>query len=78
MSFFYHEFGHALIELMAIPILGQEEDPADTAFALMIDQFFDEDRAQSIIRDATFGFLDEVALLDDSEHAWWDTHGPDL
>jgi hypothetical protein len=78
LSIFYHEFGHALIDLMGLPVLGQEEDAADTASVLMIDQFFDEQSAQSIIYDAAFGFLDEDAARDGDDPAWWDTHGPDL
>lgn len=78
LSIFYHEVGHALIDLMALPVLGQEEDAADTASVLLISQLFDEDSAQSIIRDAAFGFLDEDTARGDEDPAWWDTHGPDL
>jgi hypothetical protein len=31
LSIFHHEFDHALIDLMALPGLGQEENAADTA-----------------------------------------------
>jgi hypothetical protein len=78
LSIFYHEMGHALIDLMALPVLGQEEDAADTASVLMIDMFFDEQSAQGVIRDAAFGFLDEATSLGDKEPAYWSTHGPDL
>ena len=77
LSIFYHELGHALIDIMALPVFGQEEDAADTASALMIDLFFEEDTAQSIVRDAAFGFLDEDAATEGAP-VWWDTHGPDL
>ena len=28
LSVFYHELGHALIDIMALPVFGQEEDAA--------------------------------------------------
>lgn len=76
LAIFYHEFGHALIDVMDLPVLGQEEDAADTASALMIDGLYDEDAAQDIAALAAFGFLDEAAQA--GEPAWWDEHGPDL
>ncbi len=77
LSIFYHEFGHAIIDVMGLPILGQEEDAADTISVLLIDAFNDEASAQSILVDAAYGFLDEDA---DSEEGtpWWDVHGHDL
>ena len=32
----FHEFGHALIDVLGLPIFGQEEDAADVLSALMI------------------------------------------
>jgi len=78
ISIFYHELGHALIDVMALPVFGQEEDAADTASILLIDALFEEDTAQSIARDAAFGFLDEAAATEGEEPLWWDVHGPDL
>lgn len=77
LSIFYHELGHALVDVMQLPVFGQEEDAADTASILLIDAFFDEASASAIARDAAFGFLDE-ADADAEEPAWWDVHGPDL
>ena len=76
LSIFYHELGHALVDVMALPVFGQEEDAADTASILLIDALFDEDAAQGIARDAAFGFLDEADAAD-AEPVWWDGHGPD-
>lgn len=75
LAIFYHELGHAIIDLMQIPIFGQEEDAADVAAVLMIDWFFGENTAQSIAYQSAFGFIaDSVALTDT---AYWDVHGPD-
>lgn len=77
LSIFYHELGHALVDVMQLPVFGQEEDAADTASILLIDAFFEEDSATAIARDAAFGFLDEADAAGD-DPAWWDVHGPDL
>lgn len=77
LSIFYHELGHALIDVMDLPVFGQEEDAADTASVLLIDASFDEDTAVSIARDAALGFAAEAELASD-DVAWWDEHGADL
>ncbi|MGJ8628624.1 MAG: DUF4344 domain-containing metallopeptidase [Sulfitobacter sp.] len=77
ISIFYHELGHAMIDIMALPVFGQEEDAADTASVLLIDALYDDETAKDIARDAAFGFLDEAETSGDTP-AWWDVHGPDL
>lgn len=74
IAVFYHELGHALIDVMRLPIFGQEEDAADVLSILMIDEIFEEDSAAEIARDAAMGFLADT----DSDIAWWDVHGADL
>jgi len=76
LSIFYHELGHALIDILQLPVFGQEEDAADVASVLMLHNFYEEEAAQSLVYDTAFGFLGEAAQVD--EPAWWDTHGPDL
>lgn len=76
LSVFYHELGHALIDIMELPVFGQEEDAADVASILLIDALFEEEAAQAIAYDAAFGFLGEAELTGDNV-AWWDVHGPD-
>lgn len=78
LSIFYHELGHAMIDVMALPVFGQEEDAADTASILLIHAFYEEETAQDIARHAAFGFLDEADSLDGDAPVWWDEHGPDL
>lgn len=77
ISIFYHELGHALIDVMELPVFGQEEDAADTASILLIDATFDTATATDIAYDAALGFAAEAnATGDDIE--WSDVHGADL
>lgn len=71
----YHEFGHALIDILQLPVFGQEEDAADVLSVLLIDAFYEEEAAASIIYDAAFGFLNDAETHD---QVLWDVHGPDL
>jgi len=75
LGIFYHEFGHALIDVLRLPVFGQEEDAADVASILLINAFYEEDAAQDLAYDAAFGFLAEAVVRDDV--AYWDLHGPD-
>lgn len=75
LSIFYHELGHAVIDLMQVPIFGQEEDAADTMAVLLIDALFDEDAAQDIAYDSAFGYINDPDGTE--EVAYWDLHGPD-
>lgn len=77
LSVLYHELGHAIIDLAQLPIFGQEEDAADVASIILINDLFDEDTATSIAYDSAFGFLGE-AQASDQEPVWWDVHGADL
>ncbi len=75
LSIYYHELGHAIIDLMEVPIFGQEEDAADVLSVLLINWLFDEETAVSIAYDAAFGYINDP----DGTHAvhYWDIHGPD-
>lgn len=73
-SILYHELGHAIIDVMQVPIFGQEEDAADVLSVLLIDQIFEEDSAQAVAYDAAFGFQAEA---EDAQPIFWDVHGPD-
>lgn len=76
LSIFYHELGHALIDVMGLPVFGQEEDAADTASILLIDAIFDNETATDIAYDAALGFEAEADHAD--EVTWSDVHGADL
>lgn len=75
LSVFYHELGHAVIDLMEVPIFGQEEDAADVMSVLLIDWLFEEDSAQAIAYDSAFGYINDPE--GEEEVAYWDVHGPD-
>ncbi|MDV7145203.1 DUF4344 domain-containing metallopeptidase [Tropicimonas sp. TH_r6] len=79
LAIFYHELGHALIDIEAVPIFGQEEDAADVFSIFLIDAIFEDESAEDIAYDTAWGFLGEALLRDEmaDEIAWWDTHGPD-
>lgn len=76
LGIFYHEFGHALIDIMELPIFGQEEDAADVLSVFLIDAFYEEESAVQLAYDTAFGFLGEAENTE--EVAFWDVHGPDL
>jgi len=75
LSIFYHEFGHAVIDLMQVPIFGQEEDAADVMAVLLINELFEEEAAQDIAYDSAFGYINDPEGIE--EIAYWDLHGPD-
>lgn len=80
IAIYYHELGHALIDILKLPIFGQEEDAADVLSAVLIHEFFGEESAVQIAYATASGFLGDrdinAALRD--EVAYWDVHGPDL
>jgi hypothetical protein len=75
LSIFYHELGHAIIDLMDVPIFGQEEDAADVMAVLLINWLFEEETAVSIAYDSAFGFINDPEGT--QEVQYWDLHGPD-
>lgn len=79
LAIFYHELGHAIIDILEVPIFGQEEDAADVFSTLMVDFLYEEQSAQDMAYDMAFGFYGEALLRDEAlqEIAFWDVHGPD-
>lgn len=77
LAIFYHELGHALIDVMRLPVLGQEEGAADVLSVLLFDHIFVEEDAEEIARDAAISFLLDAAEPD-AEPVFWDEHGLDL
>ena len=77
---FYHELGHGLIDILNLPIYGQEEDAADNASVLLVDALFDEEDAIDISVGAAEGYLLAALEMEDSDEEvpYWDSHGPDL
>lgn len=75
---FYHELGHALIDVLQLPVLGREEDAADTLSSLLIDAIWDEDAATAIIYDTANAYLLFDAETNREDMSYADTHGLDL
>jgi hypothetical protein len=64
VSTLYHELGHALIEVLELPVLGKEEDAADGLSALLTDQIWDEEAATQITYDSAFTYAAYAAEAD--------------
>jgi hypothetical protein len=75
LATFYHELGHAVIDVLQLPVLGREEDAADTLSSLLIHAIWDEDTATAMTYDVSWAF----ALYDaEAEAAGADEHSLDL
>jgi len=74
----YHEFAHALIDMLELPVLGQEEDAADVLSALMIHNRHPEAEAVRIARNSSLSFAYDAEELEASgiELEFWGEHGP--
>lgn len=46
---FYHELGHGLIDVLQIPVLGKEEDAADTLSVILMNDIWEEASAAAIL-----------------------------
>ncbi|MFP7674393.1 DUF4344 domain-containing metallopeptidase [Marivita sp. S0852] len=77
LGVFYHELGHALIDVMRLPVFGQEEDAADTASILLIDHLYDPDAAVQLAYDVSDGFWAEALANQADPSPYWGVHGPD-
>lgn len=53
---FYHELGHGLIDVLELPVLGREEDAADSLSALLTHQIWEEDSATQITYDTALAY----------------------
>ncbi len=76
---FYHEMGHALIDVLQLPVLGQEEDAADTLAVVLIHDLWEAEDAELLGRATADYYYYTVDwsgdAADDTE--WWGVHGPD-
>ena len=74
-----HEVGHALIREMAIPVIGREEDGADSFSALLALSLGETFADQVLINAATGWFYSNRRDRHDGIHAtFYDEHGMDL
>lgn len=78
IAVFYHEVGHALIDVLALPVLGREEDAADTLSALLIDRFWQEDAAVELVYANALAFLLFADLSEGEDPGYWGAHSLDM
>lgn len=71
MFVFFHELGHALIDIYDLPVTGKEEDAVDQLSTLIVADGSDEGAASVFNGALSFAVTDE-GELDDS--AFWDEH----
>lgn len=75
----YHEFGHALVDELGLPVLGREEDAVDNlATLVMIPDEEDDDTQVDLIFAAAEGWLLSHNHNSDDDLPFWDEHGLDL
>ena len=77
---FYHELGHGLIDVLKIPVLGKEEDAADTLSVILMNDIWQEDAATEILtNDATAYALSAAdPNLTPDESSFADVHSLDI
>ncbi len=76
---FYHELGHALIDVLDLPVFGPEEFAVDLFAIVMINRMHDEETAVQMAFDIAAAY-DAGAMKEStagSGPAMWDVHGSD-
>lgn len=71
----YHEMGHALIDVLGLPVLGQEEDAADVLAVVLAHGLWEEDYARTVAWATAYSF--QLSSEEGNETVFWDVHGPD-
>lgn len=79
LAIFYHELGHALIDVMQLPVLGLEEDAADVLSVVMIDRLWDAESSEAkVAAAATFWATSAIESAEAGyAPAFWGVHSPD-
>lgn len=78
VSTFYHELGHALIDVLQLPVLGRQEDAADTLSTLLIHDLWQEDAAVAMVYHTAGSFLAYASEAEGYDIAYWDEHSLDM
>ena len=76
LSTFYHEVGHAFIDVLDLAVLGQEEDAADSLSVVLIDRYYDEETAVEIIADTAAAYAAYSEEAGD-DVIFWGVHDTD-
>lgn len=71
---FYHELGHALIDVLQLSAVGQEEDTVDEFASVMLFRKFDNDSAGEIVLSSSEFY--ETLLKIGNRGAGWGEHAP--
>lgn len=74
---FYHELGHALIDVLQLPVLGKEEDAADMLASVLTHYIWDEEAATQITYDTAAAFALWANDPEGWDSAFADTHSLD-
>lgn len=77
---FYHELGHALIDVLQLPVLGKEEDAADHLSVILMNDIWEEEAAANILAsDATaYALLADQRAAGGEEPLYSDEHSLDM
>jgi len=76
----YHELGHALIDIMRLPVLAREEDAADVLGVVLSEAINDPVDTETILVAAADNFAFMAYLSDEQgiELPFWDMHSLDM
>ncbi|MCF8483140.1 MAG: DUF4344 domain-containing metallopeptidase [Rhodospirillum sp.] len=76
----FHEFGHALISELSLPVLGREEDAVDALATVLLLPDDPSEETDQMVMDAMDGwFLSDDYMVNEGEDPiMWDEHGLDL
>ncbi len=79
LAIFYHELGHALIDVMQLPVLGLEEDAADVLSVVMIDRLWDAESSEAKVAAAAHFWAANAVSSAEAGYAptFWGVHSPD-
>jgi hypothetical protein len=72
---FFHELGHALIDLYDLPVTGREEDAVDQLATMILLEGGDEGETAAL--NGAWSFLSEEEEDSEEEPAFWDEHSLD-
>ncbi|WP_421703247.1 DUF4344 domain-containing metallopeptidase [Aliiroseovarius sp.] len=76
----YHELGHAVIDIMDLPVFGPEEFAADVFSVILMNRLHDEDKAIRLAYDAAGAYSEDAERAEarGERYAEWDVHGSNL
>ena len=78
---FYHEIGHAIVDVYNLPYTGLEENVADQFAALILSLTYDAETGHTIGQDMLFDVASSYfwsEQRDGGPPAYWDTHGTNM